>query len=52
LLGIIREDVGAGRVLVRTGADVERTRAVVRELLAESVNCPDEAGSDGDPAVA
>lgn len=32
LLGIIAEEIGAGRVLVRLGADLDRTRAVVREM--------------------
>lgn len=36
LLGIIAEEIGAGRVLVRLGADIERARAVVREMQGES----------------
>lgn len=32
LMGIISEEVGAGRVLVRLGADLQKTRAIVREL--------------------
>lgn len=32
LLGLVAEEVGAGRVLVRLGADLESTRRVVREM--------------------
>ena len=32
LLGIIAEEIGAGRVLVRLGANLDRVRAVVREM--------------------
>jgi ATP-dependent Clp protease ATP-binding subunit ClpC len=32
LLGIIAEEIGAGRVLVRLGADIDRVRSAVREM--------------------
>ncbi len=32
LLGIISEEIGAGRVLVRLGADIDRARTAVREM--------------------
>ncbi len=32
LMGIISEEVGAGRVLVGMGADLDKARAIVREL--------------------
>lgn len=32
LLGIIAEEIGAGRVLVQLGADIDRGRAAVREM--------------------
>jgi ATP-dependent Clp protease ATP-binding subunit ClpC len=37
LLGIIAEEIGAGRVLVRLGADLDRARAVVREMQLSDV---------------
>lgn len=36
LLGIISEEIGAGRVLVRLGANLDRVRAVVREMQVNS----------------
>ena len=35
LLGIAREEVGAGRVLVKLGADADRVRAVLLELRSQ-----------------
>jgi type II secretory ATPase GspE/PulE/Tfp pilus assembly ATPase PilB-like protein len=35
LLGVISEEIGAGRVLVRLGADLDRARAAVREMQPE-----------------
>lgn len=37
LLGIMAEEVGAGRVLIRLGATLDQARAILREMQAESV---------------
>jgi ATP-dependent Clp protease ATP-binding subunit ClpC len=45
LLGLIREGEGVGaEVLAKLGADLERTRATVLELLAGRESPPDESG--------
>jgi ATP-dependent Clp protease ATP-binding subunit ClpC len=45
LLGLIREGEGVGAdVLAKLGADLERTRAKVMELLAGRESPPDESG--------
>jgi ATP-dependent Clp protease ATP-binding subunit ClpC len=45
LLGLIREGEGVGaEVLAKLGADLERTRAKVLELLAGREGPPDESG--------
>lgn len=37
LLGIMAEEIGAGRVLIRLGATLDQARAVLREMQAGSV---------------
>jgi ATP-dependent Clp protease ATP-binding subunit ClpC len=44
LLGIIREPIGAGRVLINLGTDIERGRATVLDLQAQSGGGPEDDG--------